>query len=135
MSNWINANYGVVRSVSSNKSTIKVAMPRGGVLECRNEGFEIGQSVCFILDALKRRIVKLWPNEVADVQLLLGLNPELQYLLQPKPTDIDIEEVPNGEFSDASERRSDEEYLDLISRMDREEYTEWDSADRAVPQE
>ena len=112
-------------------------MPRGGLLECHNEGFEIGQAVCFILDALKRRIIKIWPKEVADVQLLMGLNPELQYLLQPKPTDdeIDIEEVPNGEFSDASERCSDEEYLDLISRMDREEYTGWDNTDRTIPQE
>jgi len=129
MSN-INANYGVVRAVSNNRSTIKIAMPRGGVFECRNEGFEIGQSVCFILDSLKRQIIKVLPKEIADAQLIIGQDTALQEALQEQPTAADaeiyddmalMEEMTNGKNGDKCNGHSDEERIDLLSRMDGEE--------------
>jgi len=129
MSN-INANYGVVRAVSNNRSTIKIAMPRGGVFECRNEGFEIGQPVCFILDSLKRQIIKVLPKEIADAQLIIGLDPALQEALQEQPTAADVEiyedmalmeEMTNGKNGDRCDGHSDEERIDLLSRVDGEE--------------
>ena len=129
MSN-INANYGVVRAVSNNRSTIKIAMPRGGVFECRNEGFEIGQSVCFILDSLKRQIIKVLPKEIADAQLIIGQDTALQEALQEQPTAADaeiyddmalMEEMTNGKNGDKCNGHSDEERIDLLSRVDGEE--------------
>lgn len=129
MESLINANYGVVRSVSNNRERIKIVAPRGGIFECQNAGFEIGQAVCFILDALGRQILKVLPKEIADLQLMAGLNPELQEAMQDKPIDGDadveddialMEEMTNADSHTVSQRYSFEEYLDLISGMDGE---------------
>jgi hypothetical protein len=129
MERLINANYGVIRSVNKNRDKIKIAAPRGGIFECRNEGFEIGQVVCFILDALNRRVLKVLPKEIADLQLMAGLNPELQEALQDKPIDGDadveddialMEEMTNANNRTVSQGHSVEELLDIISGMDGE---------------
>ena len=135
MNRPVNANYGVIRSVNKTRDKVKVSMPRGGIFECRNEGFEIGQIVCFILDALNRRIIKILPKEVADLQLMAGLNPELQEALQDKPIDSDaeiyedialIEEMTNAiRTSAVSKGHSFEELLDIVSGMDGEEPEGW----------
>jgi len=120
MSRWINANYGTVRSVSHDKSTITIVAPRGGKFKCRNEGFEIGQEVCFILDALNRHIVKVLPKEVADMQALLGLNPDLQEVMQDEPLvgieGPQTEESLHGKVIDVSSKGYiDEGYVDILS--------------------
>jgi hypothetical protein len=129
MERLINANYGVIRSVSKSRDKIKIAAPRGGIFECRNEGFEIGQVVCFILDALNRRVLKVLPKEIADLQLMAGMNPELQEALQDKPIDGDadieddialMEEMTNANSRTVSQGHSVEELLDIISGMDGE---------------
>ena len=137
MSKLVNANYGVVRSVSADRARITIRSPRGGTFKCRNEGFEIGQAVCFILDALNHRVLKVLPKEVADIQAMMGLNPELQEALaeEPKPEtvisdDPELLEVLNETINDVtSEGYGTKEYLDLISEMDREEPEGWDDAD------
>ena len=137
MSKSVNANYGVIRSVSGDRTTIKIRTPRGGIFECRNEGFEIGQPVCFILDALGRKVKKVLPKEVADIQAMMGLNPELQEALEEEPEpetviindDPELLEVLNETINDVTgEGHSTEEYLDIISEMDREEPEGWDDA-------
>lgn len=129
MEKRINANYGVIRSVSKDKTIIHIAAPRGGIFECCNEGFEVGQMVCFILDTLKRRVLKVLPKEIADLQLMVGLNPELQEALQDKPIDGDadieddialMEEMTNANSRTVSPGHSVEELLDIISGMDGE---------------
>lgn len=129
MERLINANYGVIRSVSNNRDKIKISSPRGGIFECRNEGFEIGQIVCFILDALNQRVLKVLPKEIADLQLMAGMNPELQEAMQDKPIDGDadieddialMEEMTNANSSAISQGHSVEELLDIISGMDGE---------------
>lgn len=134
MSRWINANYGTVRSVSHNKATVKIVAPRGGTFECRNEGFEVGQEVCFILDALNRYIVKVLPKEVADMQALLGVNPDLQEVMQDEPL-VGIEgphteEVNYGKVIDVNSKgRSTEEYIDIISGISGEPVEEREDND------
>ena len=139
MGKSVNANYGVVRSVSSDRSKITIHSPRGGTFKCRNEGFEIGQPVCFILDALGRKIKKVLPKEVADMQALMGLNPELQEALaeEPEPETVIInddpellEDINDETINDVTgEGYGTAEYLNLISEMDREEPEGWDNAD------
>lgn len=137
----INANYGVIRSVSHNKAKITIAMPRGGTFECRNEGFEIGQAVCFILDTLCGKILKVLPKEIADLQLLAGLNPQLQEASQSKLIDSDAEisddialmeemtdaNIPNNNI--IGEGCSPTERIDIVSGMDRDMPEGWDSED------
>lgn len=140
-----NANYGIVRRISADRTTITIAMPRGGTFECQNEGFRIGQSVCFILNTLKNKIVKVLPKEVADVQTFLGTNPELQEALTvepdpaPMPTIEDEEEYDDDYLKYLNDilpdnRRHEgsvsEEDLDLIceiarENVDREDYSSW----------
>jgi len=138
MSKWINANYGIVRSVSGDRAKITISSPRGGVFECRNEGFEIGQAVCFILDALNRQVKKVLPKNVADMQTFLGLNPELQEALadEPEQETVIINDDPElmediNEISHklTSEGYGIEEYLDFVSEIPGEEVEEWDDAD------
>lgn len=135
MSRWINANYGIVRAVSHNGGTITIVAPRGGKFECKNEGFEIGQEVCFILDALNRHIVKALPKEVADMQALLGLNPDLQEVMQDEPL-VGIEgphteEALYGKIIDVnSKRHGAENYVDILSGItgespEREDDGDW----------
>ncbi len=73
-----NLQQGIVRAISLDRTKMTVAMPRGGSFECNNNGFEIGQSVAFLLDVLGKRVVKVWPKEVAEMHRLIGSAPELQ---------------------------------------------------------
>ena len=132
MSKWINANYGTIRSVSANRERIKIAAPRGGVFECKNEGFEIGQEVCFILDSLNRHVIKVLPKEVADMQALLGLNPDLQEVMQDAPLigiEGHTEETIYGKIIDNNKGHGTEEYIDILSGVTGEPPEGWDDDD------
>jgi len=130
MSRFINANYGIVRSVSADRAKISISSPRGGVFWCRNEGFEIGQAVCFILDALSRQVKKVLPKEVADIQVLLGLSPELQEALMEEPEQETViinddpelmEDINEITYGVTGEGCSIEEYLDFVGEVPGEE--------------
>jgi len=138
MSKQINANYGIVRSVSNDRTKISISSPRGGVFWCRNEGFEIGQAVCFILDALNRQVKKVLPKEVADMQFIMGLNPELQEALEEEPEQETVvinddpelmEDIDEIIYDVTGEGYSIEEYLDFVSEIPGEEVEGWDDAD------
>lgn len=139
MSKRINANYGTVRAVSNDRAHITISSPRGGTFKCRNEGFEIGQAVCFILDALNKTVLKVLPKEVADMQSLMGLNPELQEALQEEPKEEPVildddpelmEDVIDGTIDDgAGEGSSDEEHFDILCEIPREPVEDWELSD------
>lgn len=94
----LNANYGTVRTVSHDRSEITIGMPTGGSIQCRNEGFEVGQVVCFVLDALGRRVIKVLPKDIADMQVYLGMNPELQEALRDDAPEPEPEVADNDDF-------------------------------------
>jgi len=128
---WVNAHYGVVRRVSKDRSRITISAPRGGTFECQNAGFEIGQQVCYILDTLDRQIKRVLPRDVAELQVLMGLNPELQEALQvePEPERIVLQDDPElmeeaDEFI-PSERPEDEEYIDILCEGTGREVKYW----------
>jgi len=138
MSKQINANYGIVRSVSNDRTKISISSPRGGIFWCRNEGFEIGQAVCFILDALNRQVKKVLPKEVADMQFIMGLNPELQEALEEEPEQETVvinddpelmEDIDEIIYDVTGEGYIAEEYLDFVSEIPGEEVEGWDDAD------
>jgi len=127
----VNAYHGVVRRVSRDRSRITISAPRGGTFECQNAGFRIGQEVCYILDTLNKKVTQVLPRNVADLQVLMGLNPELQEALQvePEPERIVIQDDPElmedtNEFI-PSERPEDEEYIDILCEGTGGEITNW----------
>jgi hypothetical protein len=136
--NRINRNYGIIRSVSQDRSKIKIGMPMGGTFECRNEGFEVGQAVCFILDALGKRVLKVLPKEIADLQLFLGTNPALQEAIrEPEPEEdepVFIDDDPEfmGGIDDVitdydpNERSVSEEYADLVGETLGKDDPDWE---------
>jgi len=139
----VNANYGTVRSVSADRTRVRISAPRGGTFECRNEGFEIGQSVCFLLDALNRQVIKVLPKEVADMQAFMGSNPELQNALIEEPEDadcviLDYDPELMEVFHDndiAGEGCSIEEYLDFLCETTGGDVEGWESEDWPADQE
>lgn len=139
----VNANYGIVRSVSADRTKIKVVTPRGGTFECRNEGFEIGQPVCFILDALNQQVIRVLPKDVADMWAFMGSYPELQDALMEEPEDsdciiLDYDPELMEVFHDndiAGEGRSVEEYLDFLCEATRNDAEGWESDDWPGDQE
>jgi hypothetical protein len=131
MTRPLNANYGIIRAVSHDKSVITIRTPRGGTFKCKNEGFEVGQEVCFVLDTLNRRVIKVLPKNIADIQVLIGSMPLIQEAAQ-KPTNMEEEEEyePINEYIyHDSNGPTDEEYLDIISSIHREDDREPDSTD------
>jgi hypothetical protein len=68
----INDNSGTILSVSKDKTNIKILLPKGGIVKARNEGFEKGDEVCFIINAAKTKIIKVIPKLIADATATLG---------------------------------------------------------------
>jgi hypothetical protein len=95
-------NRGIVRAMSLDRTRMTIAMPRGGSFECDNNGFDVGQAVCFLLDGLGKRVIKVWPREIAEAMVVVGSLPEVQEVIaaneawQEKSTaeeDSDIEKI------------------------------------------
>lgn len=112
----INKNYGVVRRISKDRSTIWIRLPRGGLVEAPNAGFEVGDTVCF-LTGLDRRIKQVIPKFVADLMVEVGNNPYLQAVIQQEDT-TDGEYDPDDDWPD--NRPSVEERPDLYGYEYRE---------------
>ena len=88
----VNRYHGIVEKVSLDKTKVTLRLPKGGLIEAKNEGFEIGNQVCFIMDPLGRKVIKVIPKILADVQVLVGSSPELQGALIEPPEDLRDEE-------------------------------------------
>ncbi len=78
-------NVGRVKRVSADRTEITVALPRGGTLVCRNEGFRIGEEVCFVLDPSERHVIKVVPRDVAEVRAMLAADIYLQHAIMEPP--------------------------------------------------
>jgi hypothetical protein len=81
MTDLINEKYGIVRRVSRDKQTIKIKLPQGGFAEAQNEGFDIGDKVCFVVGP-SGRIIKVILKLVADVIVGVANSPLMQSALQ-----------------------------------------------------
>jgi len=127
----INANRGIVVSTSLNGNIIKIKTPRGGTFTCKNKGFETGERICFTLDALKQNVVKILPEEVADIKWALSQDAPIPGVASIKPpwfvlqnTDADLnllfeevlsdEEFPEDETADG-DGPENEVYPDICS--------------------
>ena len=95
----INDNKGIVTNVSKDKTKIKILLPKGGIVTARNEGFEKGDQVCFILNATRTKIVKVIPKLVADITVMVGSNPILGASIEEQPEDLD-QDFDEYEFYD-----------------------------------
>lgn len=85
----INARRGTVVSVSKNKTEITIQMDKGGRVKARNEGFRIGDKVCFLLSAAKKKIIRVMSALTADVAVTVGSDHILQSALQEEPHDLE----------------------------------------------
>jgi len=96
---FINDNNGTIISVSEDKTNIKILLSKGGIATARNEGFEKGDSVCFILNATRTKIVKVIPKLVADVAAAIGSDPLLRAATEEEPDDLE-QDFDEYEFYD-----------------------------------
>jgi hypothetical protein len=137
----INANRGIVVSTSLDGNIIKIKTPRGGTFTCKNKGFETGERICFTLDALKQNVVKILPEEVADIKWALSQDAPVHGVASIKPpwfvlqdTDADLnllfeevlgdEEFPENEATDG-DGPEDEVYTNICSGEFGSEIAEW----------
>jgi len=86
---FINDKSGTILSVSKDKTSIKVLLPKGGIVKVRNEGFEKGEQVCLIANATKTKIVKVVPKLIADMTAALGSDPILKAATEEQPEDLE----------------------------------------------
>jgi len=89
-----NKHEAIVQSVSDDKTEITLLLPRGGLIKAKNEGFEVGDHICFLLDSSKKRITKVLPKLFADLTVAVGSDPIMRAALQesPDPEELDMAE-------------------------------------------
>lgn len=110
----LNEHEAIVQSISSNKLEITLLLPRGGIVKAKNEGFEVGDNVCFILDPSKKKITKVLPKLIADLTTAVGSDPLTRAALQeaPNPEELDMDQWEMEEDDDeplkAKEKDHDE---------------------------
>ena len=80
-----NDNEAIVQSVSNDKTEITLLLPRGGLVKAKNEGFETGDHVCFLLDSSQKKITKVLPKLFADLTVAVGSDPITRAALQEAP--------------------------------------------------
>jgi len=90
----LNQYEGIVQSISNDKTEITLLMPRGGLVKAKNEGFEVGDHICLLLDPAKKKIIKILPKLVADITVSIGSDPILRGSMEdtPNPEEIDFSE-------------------------------------------
>ena len=86
---FINDNGGTIINVSKNKTKIKILLTKGGIVIARNEGFDKGDKVCFILNAMRTKIIKVIPQLIANVTVAVGSNPTLRSSMDEQPDNIE----------------------------------------------
>ena len=89
---FINEKRGTVVDVSKDRTEITILLQKGGQVITRNAGFEIGDKVCFLLDAAKLRIIRVMSALTADVAVVVGSDPIMQAALIEEPHDLEDEE-------------------------------------------
>lgn len=78
----LNSNSAVVTRLLDGGRSVELRLPKGGRVSAPNRGFEIGEIVCYTLDATGRRIVTILPKEVADLKVAIAQDTMLQSALQ-----------------------------------------------------
>ena len=74
----INKNVAIVDRVLDSGQTIILHCKLGGRFTCRNQGFEVGDVVCYTIDPLTQQVVHILPKDVADLKVMLARDPDLQ---------------------------------------------------------
>jgi len=87
----LNKLQGIVQKVSGDKSEIDLLLPRGGVIKARNEGFEVGDNVCLIVDTVKKKVLKVLPKIIADLTIEIGSDPILQSAIRDAPEELETD--------------------------------------------
>jgi hypothetical protein len=80
--NLVNSNSAVVTRLLDGGQRVELRLPKGGRAQAQNRGFEVGEVVCFTLDATGKRIISILPKEVADLKVAIAQDPMLQSALQ-----------------------------------------------------
>lgn len=90
-----NDNEAIVQSISNDKTEITLLLPRGGLVKAKNEGFEVGDHVCFLLDSSEKKITKVLPKLFADLTVSVGSDPIMRAALQeaPDPEELDMDGI------------------------------------------
>lgn len=117
MTDLINEKYGIVRQVSPDKQTIKIKLPQGGFAKARNEGFDIGDKVCFVVGP-SGHVIKVILKLVADVIVGVANSPLMQSALQSNEEVSDVHNPDTNRIEDdcPDSRPSIEECPDLYGR-------------------
>jgi len=78
----LNSNTAVVTRLLNGGQRVELRLPKGGRTQAQNRGFDVGEIVCFTLDATGRRIVQILPKDVADLKVAIAQDPMLSAALQ-----------------------------------------------------
>ena len=89
---FINDNSGTIISVSKDKTKVKILLTKGGIVTARNEGFDKGDKVCFILNAMRTKIIKVIPQLIADITAAVSSDPILIASIDEQPDNIEEDE-------------------------------------------
>ena len=121
--------FGRVKRVSVDRTEITIALPRGGTLTCRNEGFRIGEEVCFVLDPSERYVIRVMPRDVAEARAMLAADIYLQHAimeppeLRPEDTTTDQPIFEEECYADINETNESD------NGQDTENDPDWDSGE------
>jgi len=99
----INVCKGIVQHISKDKTEITISLPKGGSIKARNEGFEAGDNVCFIMNNAGTKVVKVFPKLVADLTAIVGEDPTLAGSLIERPDNEEEEDFNEYEIDDPNE--------------------------------
>lgn len=108
---WLNKHKGVVRSVSPDCTKITIGLPRGGTATAQNEGFDVGDAVCFTLDPSGRRVLRVLPKDVADAKVEIACSETLQHAIMEPDNPIEQEEYDGDPTNQPSDGQEIEECL------------------------
>lgn len=86
----INQHFGAVVAISKNKLVITIQLPNGGKLTAPNEGFSLGDEVCFDMNP-DGDVTKVTPKLVADTIMKISLDDLLKSYVNDAPELTDEE--------------------------------------------
>lgn len=94
----INKNVGVVCEIFNNRSEVTILLPNGGKLTAPNEGFNLGDEICFDVNP-DGEITKIRSKLVADVMAQVGLDYNLSVSIRDPEheEENEFELIPNEE--------------------------------------
>lgn len=111
---FLNTNVATVTRLLDGGQRVELRLPKGGRTSARNQGFEVGDVVCFTLDATQTRIISILPKEVADLKVAIAQDDALQSALMEYDDD-----TTEGDLSDNGQE--DEGYFDSGGNLHRNE--------------